>query len=894
MHIRRHAVAAVFRRSFYGFFGNPTGYVFITIFIAATAYQAFSTESFFAANRADLSALNLVFLWLPVVFIPAITMTAWAQERKLGTDELLLTLPVRDVEVVLGKYLGALGAYTVTLIFALSHGLVLEWLADPDWGLLLASYLGYWIVGAALIPLGLVASCLTANVTVAFILGTALCVAARFAQDLAAMVFGAESRLAGGVGLAEHFKNFTLGVISLPDVLFFALLAGVALYLNVALVGRRHWRKSRQGMPMGAHCALRVAAVVVAAVSVNVLAGRWLDAVRADATAEGLNSISRQTVSLIKSLPGEHPVYIQAYISPEVPDDYVPTRENLLRLLRQMDAVGGSRILVNVRDTELYSDEAIEAEERFNITPQRVMLAEEGSQGSSEVFLGLAFTCGAEQAIIPFLDKGLPVEYELVRSLRVAARADRARVGILGTDVDLMGGFDFQTRTSRPGWAIVDELRKQYDVVQAYPGSPIDPEIDVLIAALPSSMAQEQMDILEDYIASGGAALLLIDPLPIQFPQLSPSRPKVPQQMNPYGYQPPPPEKGDLDALLEQLGISWRNDVVVWDYYNPVPSLRELPPEFVFVGAGAGGRQPFNPNELVSKDMSRVVLMFPGALTALPGKAVRVASLLTSGNISGELRWDQILEAGFMGLNMNQFRPHVPTGREYMLGARVTGPMLRTDEAGEAARPPVEANVIVVADLDFVSNQFFALRREGVKGLEFDNVTFVLNCVDQLAGDSSLIALRNRRPEYRTLKLIEGRRLEFEKKVREQEKQAEQEAEEQLKQAQERLDKKVDEVKERTDIDQRTKDIMLGQVENVENRRLEVTKKAIEAAKQKQIARARMEMWRNIRRIEGIVRRWAVVLPPLPVIFIGLLVFAAQRRREKAGTSPNPPARNDS
>lgn len=174
-------VRAIARKDLFAYLGNPTGYVFLTLFIAATAAAAFLQEGFFARNLADLAMLNRLMPIILMFFVPAVTMGAWSDERRLGTDEMLLTLPVRDAEVVVGKYLGALGMYTVALAFSLSHLIVLMVLGSPDVGLMFATYVGYWLVGVLFVALGLLGSMLTNNATVAFILGTLACAAFVFA-----------------------------------------------------------------------------------------------------------------------------------------------------------------------------------------------------------------------------------------------------------------------------------------------------------------------------------------------------------------------------------------------------------------------------------------------------------------------------------------------------------------------------------------------------------------------------------------------------------------------------------------------------------------------------------------------------------------------------------------
>jgi ABC-2 type transport system permease protein len=317
--------------------------------------------------------------------------------------------------------------------------------------------------------------------------------------------------------------------------------------------------------------------------------------------------------------------------------------------------------------------------------------------------------------------------------------------------------------------------------------------------------------------------------------------------------------KANLKPLLDLCGVTWQSNRIAWDNYNPHPQLKSLPKEFVFVGKG------FNAKEPVSAGLQEVVLLYPGILKSNGGAGF--TPLLETTSDSGAVRWEDIVQPSLLGTAVNPDPPHTSQGKPEVLAARITGAV----------------NAIVVADVDLMSEQFFDLRRRGIENLNFDNVTFLLNAVDQLAGDASFIALRKRRPRQRTLEAVEARTKDYETQRLRNTEQAEAQADQRLKEAQARLDRSVREVRARTDLDDQTKDVMIQNLETVENRRLQVARTNIDDDKQRQIENSRADMENSIRGIQNTIKLLAVALPPIPAFIVFLIVSVRRLRRERIG-----------
>ena len=344
-----NVLRAVFSRNLVAYFSNPTGYVFICVFVLLSSFAAFWPHEFFNANLANLDQLNKVFPFIMLIFIPAITMSVWAEERRQGTDELLLTIPASDFDIVLGKYLAAVAIYSISLLFSLvCNFAMLWWLSQGgfDGGLFFGAYAGYWFVGLAMLAVGMVASFLTANLTVGFILGAAFNVPLVFAARAENIMPQNWARVVDEWSIGGQFADFGRGILSFSGIVYFVAALVVMLYLSMVLIGRRHWVRSGDWPIMAAHYAVRTVSLIVLAVAASLFFQQF--DVRVDATTEKLSSLSPTTTRLLSELKLERPIKVEAFISPssDMPEAFVQTRLNLLSMLRELRSRGGGQIQV--------------------------------------------------------------------------------------------------------------------------------------------------------------------------------------------------------------------------------------------------------------------------------------------------------------------------------------------------------------------------------------------------------------------------------------------------------------------------------------------------------------------------------------------------------------------
>ena len=231
---------AVARREMRTFFNSPIAYIVLCGFLLLAGWLFFST--LFLGGQASLRGFFGLAPVLFVVFAPALTMRLIAEERKTGTVELLLTLPVRDVEVVLGKFLAALGMVAAALVCTLPYAISVSALAAEgtpfDWGSTVAGYIGLLFLAASFLALGLWASALSRNQIVGFIIGLLLCFAFYFVDKFAVLLPGVLGEALEYLSADYHFQNIARGVVDSRDLLFYLSLTGAGLFLTTQALAR--------------------------------------------------------------------------------------------------------------------------------------------------------------------------------------------------------------------------------------------------------------------------------------------------------------------------------------------------------------------------------------------------------------------------------------------------------------------------------------------------------------------------------------------------------------------------------------------------------------------------------------------------------------------------------
>lgn len=240
-----NTVKAISKRELAGYFGSPVAYVFIVIFLLLIGFFTFYLSNFFEVGQADLMGFFQWYPWVFLFLIPAVAMRLWAEERRLGTIELVLTLPVSPSEVIIGKFIAAWLFITIAIILTFPMVFTVLYLGNPDIGAIFCGYIGSILMAGAFLSVGSMTSSLTRSQVVSFIIAVVGClffILAGFSPVTSLLTGWAPIwliDLVSQLSFLTHFSSISRGVLDLRDILYFLSMIFSMLFINGVVIENR-------------------------------------------------------------------------------------------------------------------------------------------------------------------------------------------------------------------------------------------------------------------------------------------------------------------------------------------------------------------------------------------------------------------------------------------------------------------------------------------------------------------------------------------------------------------------------------------------------------------------------------------------------------------------------
>lgn len=683
-------ILTVARRELRGYFDQPTAYVLIVAFLAITLFIAFRTM-----YATSIASLRPIFDLLPVlfaVFIPAATMRSLAEERRGKTLDWLMSQPITEAELVLGKFLGSWAFVSMALLGTLPTAIGILAVSEADPGIVMAQFIGGLLLAGQLTAVGIWASSITRNQITAFIAASAISFTL-FLIGLPIVQIGLPPTVAGAVAqlsLVSHFENVARGVVDLRDVLYFVSTGGLFVMLAWAAVSAERLSPARADFSR-----LRIGALVAVLVVVvlNLVGNRVRG--RIDLTADGLYTLSDGTRDILGEL--DDIVQVKLFASAELPPEVQLQLRDVRDLLADMRRASNGNLLVTDVDPE-EDEEAAEEAASLGIFPVEFNVLRDDNFEVRQGYYGFAVTYADESEVTPLVQRTDDLEFRLAS--QIARMTDTSRAG-----VTFVQGFGAKTDAQIPG--LRQSLADRYEIRSADISGDSAAAVDrdstevLVIAGATQPIDSLALDRIEAFVAAGGAALVLAEPV-----VLNPQSPM------------PMPSMAGIDGLLAERGISIVPGIVadlvsservslgqrgMFNVVAPYPLWPVLQP--------AGDHAITNGLNSISFGWGAALSVDPGASGVTP---------LWQTSESGAI---QPLQA-----------PIVPDQEwnfpEEALDVRVAAVAVMPEEGSAAGR------MIVVGDGSFAEAQYMQANP--------GNLLFLANAIDWLAQDEALINIRSK------------------------------------------------------------------------------------------------------------------------------------------------------
>ncbi|MCB9487094.1 MAG: Gldg family protein [Deltaproteobacteria bacterium] len=496
-------VWTIFKREWRSYFNSPIAYIVVTILLVVIGYFFFQT--FFLGGQATQRQFFVLASWSFALFAPAITMRLFAEERKSGTLEPLLTLPVREWEVVAGKFLAAWALLGVYLLLTVAYSLSIDALGDLDWGPVIGGYIGLFALGGTFIALGLFCSAVTGAQVVSLIVATAAGLLLLVLDYLLPFVPEGMQNFVQYLGAGAHFRNVARGLLDTRDLFYSGAAIAAFLFATVFVLRSRltdhthEWRLNRVLYLAGTLGAIGALAVV----STNVYA-------RVDLTEDGLYTLSPASEKLVADLPDQ--VRVKVYASKNLP---APLNNHAAYLRDQLeeyrDAADGNFtyefIDPDTAGADGKPDEELIAEARTAGIPKvEVNKLDKDEVQVVKVYVGLSIAYRDKVEAVPVIQNLNDLEFQISSRIAKMTRENAPTVG-------MASGFGMLTSAQGLSQA-AQTLGEKYTVkdVDLSRGAAALADVQILVVAGPrEKLSDAALVALDQFVMGGGKALFLVD-----------------------------------------------------------------------------------------------------------------------------------------------------------------------------------------------------------------------------------------------------------------------------------------------------------------------------------------------------------------------------------------------
>lgn len=395
-------ILTVTRKELWTYFSSPTAYIFLGTYLLISMFTFFWVEKFFSRNIADLRPL---FEWMPLLLIfliATLTMKMWSEERRMGTIEFLLTLPVKTYDLVLGKFLACLSMVGIALMLTLGLALSVGVLGKVDWGPVFGAYFATLLLASTYIAIGLYVSSKTQNPIVSLIvtalIGTIFYV---IGSDKLSGFFGNRSgEILKLLGTGSRFDSISRGVIDFRDIYYYLSIAAAFLVANTFSLDTLKWAKDSHKPDH------RIAKTFIGLLLVNLIAGNfWLQKVtslRADLTANKLYSISQSSIDLVNQL--DEPLLIIGYFSERTHPLLAPLVPAIRDFLREYQLASHGKIRTKFIDPRQNEEMEAEASRKYHIEPAPFQTEDRSSVSIVNSYFNIVVQYGDQFEVLGFDD----------------------------------------------------------------------------------------------------------------------------------------------------------------------------------------------------------------------------------------------------------------------------------------------------------------------------------------------------------------------------------------------------------------------------------------------------------------------------------------------------------